>query len=85
MSSYRRPVRVPVCRHCHRCVAKRRGLCYAHYYDKEVRAMYAPVARTADGRLATDPEPTEAELDLMIAEQMMNLPDWWDSAYPEDD
>jgi len=26
------------------------------------------------------PEPTMAELDALVAEQMKNLPDWWHSA-----
>lgn len=28
-------------------------------------------------RTGNDPEPTMAELDAMVAEQMRNLPDWW--------
>lgn len=30
-------------------------------------------------------EPTQAEVDAMVAEQMANLPDWWHSAWPKED
>ena len=64
------------CRHCRstkRTIQARR-LCSRCYLMPEVRERY--------GKLKTlppppRPEPTEAELDAMIAEQMANLPPWW--------
>ena len=32
---------------------------------------------TCRAKLIDDDEPTEEELDSIIAEQMLNLPDWW--------
>lgn len=64
----------PKCVHCglRRGQPRRRGLCERCYGDKDVRRLY----RRADGRY-DQCEPTEAELERMIAEQMANLPAWW--------
>lgn len=63
------------CRHCGTKIATRpRRLCHACYADRSVRDLYRPESKYAPN-LA--PEPTEEELDRMIAEQMAALPDWW--------
>ena len=64
----------PRCRHCPRRACRPRGLCSVCYEVPAIRAMYArrPSRRKCDG-----PEPTGAELDALIAEQMKNLPAWW--------
>lgn len=49
-----------------------RGLCGRCYSFPTVRAAFPPPPRSAAGR-----EPTMAELDALVAEQMANLPDWW--------
>lgn len=69
------------CLHCSRRKVNRpRGLCWKCYYCPGVREMYGP--RGAAGRAGAkqhEPEPTEEELDAMIAEQSKpeNLPPWW--------
>lgn len=63
------------CRHCRAGKVNRpRGLCWNCYYTPGVKALY-PVT----SKFAAKPEPTEAELDAMIAEQSKpeNLPSWW--------
>lgn len=62
------------CRHCSRRHAGRpRGLCSQCYYAPGVRDMY-PVT----SKFAPSFEPTEAEVERVVAEQYANLPDWWD-------
>jgi hypothetical protein len=62
------------CRHCNRRKVHRpRGLCIVCYYTPEILALYPSTSKFAPGK----PEPTEAELDAMIATQMQCLPDWW--------
>lgn len=63
---------MPNCLHCERRKPARgkRGLCFACYVEPAVRALYPRRAKY-------DVEPTEAELDAMIAEQMKCLPSWW--------
>lgn len=65
----------PVCRHCGRrkpMTGYRRGLCYLCFNDRSIRGQYP----TGSGRTHHG-EPTEAELDALIAEQMKCLPPWW--------
>lgn len=65
-----------VCRHCGKtCVPRCRGLCYRCYTIPDVLARYPRRVPWA-----YDHEPTAAELDAMIAEQMTCLPDWWAEA-----
>lgn len=62
-----------MCQHCRtRFVNRSRDLCWECYYTPDIKALYRPKNRTAN-----DPEPTMAELDAMIAEQMQCLPKWW--------
>lgn len=49
-----------------------RGMCWKCYKDPKVRTLYPGCKYRPSG-----PEPTEAELEGMIAEQMANLPKWW--------
>jgi hypothetical protein len=66
-----------ICRHCGKKKVNRpRGLCWACYYTPGVKELY-PVT----SKFAPRDEPTEAELEAMIAEQMRpeNLPDWWEA------
>jgi hypothetical protein len=76
----------PLCKHCHkREAAKRsRGLCGTCHKDREIRALYptAYVYSERAANLSTHREPTEAELDAIIAEQSQHLPDWWDTEDP---
>lgn len=63
----------PLCRNCGAKQSCRpRGLCHTCYYAPGVREKFP--------RHRNDPnaEPTEAELEAMIAEEMRNLPSWWD-------
>jgi hypothetical protein len=69
---------VTLCLHCKRrkAVYGKRWLCFGCYSDKSVRLLYpSGTAR------AFDHDPTEAELDTLIAEQSKpeNLPKWWES------
>lgn len=67
------PDRLP-CLHCGRnkSVTRVRGLCSKCYDDRDVRAQYP------DGRSAPrEDDPSEAELEALIAEQMQRLPKWW--------
>ena len=61
-----------ICRHCSepKTLFARR-LCVRCYRTPGVKELYS--SASADYH-----EPTEEELDAMIAEQMRNLPDWWD-------
>lgn len=61
------------CRHCGKATSRynrRRGLCNRCYQIPSIRTQYTPDKPRPH-------EPTEAELDVMIAEQMANLPPWW--------
>lgn len=61
------------CRHCGRNKASRpRGLCHGCYLDKTVRAKHEP-------RRHVPPGETMAEVEAVIAEQMLCLPIWWDT------
>ena len=69
-----------LCRHCLRHkVSRPRGLCWTCYYKPGVRDLYP-----ATGKFAPKPEPTEEELERMIAEQSQSLPSWWDRASPKE-
>lgn len=62
-----------ICRHCEKeRYIKARGLCNVCYADRAVRQMYKS-QRPAWSR----DEPTEEQLDALIAERMQNLPKWW--------
>lgn len=56
-----------------------RGLCGTCHKKKDIRFQY----KLKNGRTEEDtagdhlPEPTQEELDAMIAERMKNLPAWW--------
>lgn len=54
-----------------------RGLCSVCYQKKEVRQKYPT---TLEYR-----EPTDDELEAMIAKQRENLPPWWNEPDPEED
>lgn len=70
------------CRECRRGIqlprGAGRGLCERCYKTPEVRARHPSLAGgPARPRPAPRGEPTEAELDALIAEQMARLPEWW--------
>lgn len=68
-----------LCRHCQVKNANRPlGLCWTCYYKPGVRALYPSTSKYAPKRHGSaHREPTEAELDAIIAEQMKCLPAWW--------
>lgn len=51
-----------------------RGLCWGCFYEPGVKELY-PVT----SKYAAVGEPTAEEIEATIAEQMKNLPDWWDA------
>ena len=60
-----------LCAHCHRRQGNRgRNLCNICYKDRAIRALY-PV------RPHPDHEPTQEEVDRIVAEQLAHLPSWW--------
>jgi hypothetical protein len=63
---------VEKCRHCprRRNAGGRRGLCLVCYRNPKIREQYC---RYAQG----EREPTETELDALIAQRMQCLPEWW--------
>jgi ribosomal protein L37E len=62
------------CRHCGERRANRpRGLCAKCYYRAGVRDRYPASAR------GPQREPTAAEVEATVAEQMKHLPKWWAS------
>lgn len=72
-----RPHSRKLCRHCNaRHINRPLGLCWTCYYMPAVRQLYPSESiytRHYD-------EPTEEELDAIIAEQRESLPAWWDKA-----
>lgn len=63
-----------ICRHCSKFKANRpRGLCWKCYYTPGVRDLFPSTSKFVGKK-----EPTQAELDATIAEQMKCLPEWWD-------
>jgi hypothetical protein len=67
----------PRCAHCRRRWAgrKNRGLCQTCWLVPDVRL--AQPGRVPARVSRPDHEPTEAELEALIAEQERNLPAWW--------
>jgi hypothetical protein len=67
------------CRHCGKGLGRTggggRGLCWSHYRDRAIRALYPTLLM---GVGCDAPEPTAAELEATVAEQLKALPDWWD-------
>jgi hypothetical protein len=60
------------CQHCEKATGQtRRGLCRTCYAVPAIRRLY----RTAI--VVPTHEPTEAELDELIAQQRKCLPKWW--------
>ena len=62
-----------VCRQCGRKIMPTRERC-ARCEARHVQAVAAGRIKAAETQRH---EPTEAELDVMIAEQRANLPEWW--------
>lgn len=70
------------CRHCRLRSVYSRRLCWRCFQDLRVRVLYPATAHADRPRRrerADWVEPTEAELDALIAEQSKpeNLPAWW--------
>lgn len=65
-----------LCRHCNAKKSTRpRGLCETCYRLPGLRKQY-PTCRD----YTPNDDPTDAELDSMIREQLADLPEWWDRA-----
>ena len=69
----------PVCRNCGdpNRAARQRGLCWKCNADPVVRAKFPPDKRGRRTGQKYHDDPTEEELDAIIAEQLRNLPPWW--------
>jgi hypothetical protein len=68
----------PACRHCRKNLACRpRRLCFRCHSDPSVRNLYPSRNKFASYKSRGESDPTEAELDATIAEQMKRLPAWW--------
>jgi hypothetical protein len=67
------------CLHCQRDrQIQCRGLCAACYKVPAIKAQYPPKKPGGNVRSgAWAKEPTEAELEALIAEQRGRLPEWW--------
>ncbi len=66
------------CRHCNRILGRarsKRGLCIVCYRDDAIRVLYA-CCKTGPKPERHD-DPTEEELNAIIAQQMRCLPAWW--------
>lgn len=68
-------IHTSTCRHCGERGNYRRGLCRTCHEDQDIRAQYAPRSKSRH-----DPEPTEAELEAIIAEQRQTMPWGWADA-----
>lgn len=68
-----------VCLHCGTRPAGKwvRGLCLACYRTPAVRALYPTRHRGRRPKGGWEPEPTAAELEETIRQQLACLPDWW--------
>lgn len=69
----------PPCRHCGRNPVGKSPLCRR-------RELCASCESAGIGRAVRKPrddEPTEEELDALIAQQLANKPSWWDRCHPE--
>ena len=75
-------VRKDRCRVCGRGKLYARGLCKECHRDPEIRAEFPPKIGAGCGPRAAR-EPTEAELDELIAVQLTCLPSWWNEPEPE--
>ena len=65
-----------LCLHCQKHAVNRpRGLCWTCYKDKAICEQYPPLVRYAG-----KPAETMADVEAIIAEQMKNLPAWWDES-----
>lgn len=63
------------CLHCNQPRAiSGRGLCTTCYTTPAIRRLYPVIER---GHIPRYREPTEEEVEAMVAEQMKNLPAWW--------
>jgi hypothetical protein len=78
------------CRHCEKPLGRRcgagRGLCWTCYRLPDVRAQYCRYVagpRVGGGKRERpeEDEPTAEEIERMVAEQMANLPAWWDEEF----
>jgi hypothetical protein len=69
----------PKCLHCRRNKPGHgnRGLCRGCWNDPRVRNRYREIRATGPTG-----EPTEAEVEAMVAEQRNRLPAWWDKERP---
>lgn len=54
-----------------------RGLCPRCYRDPETRALYPVLRHHGTMHVPHQDDPTEEELDRLIAERSINLPDWF--------
>ena len=69
------------CRNCKaRHVNRPRGLCFTCYYKPGIRHQFPSESKFAGYKWQ---EPTEAELDALIAHQLRHLPPWWGTEKPE--
>ncbi len=70
------------CNHCKKPIAypRARGLCWVCNGSHEIREQYAESKYAPRGRCH---EPTEAEVEAMVAEGYRNLPSWWESSWPK--
>ena len=66
---------MPNCKHCDKPANRPRGLCWGCYDNTGIRDQYAPRAG-----YYCHVEPTQAEIDALVAEQMNCLPPWWNES-----
>ena len=71
------------CVNCKIRKGKIRNLCNKCYEDRDIRKLYPKKTYTKGVEKYEDP--TQEELDKMIAEQMANLPSWWAEASARQD
>lgn len=65
-----------LCVHCQKKKASRpRQLCWHCYYDKDIQQQYPVVSKYAGTIHKEGHEPTEEELEQMIAEQLPTMPE----------
>lgn len=66
------------CKHCSRdWYIKAKGLCERCYANPQIRVLYPNLKGRTGRRTDLRREPTEDELDAIIAAQMKRLPRWW--------
>ena len=72
------------CRHCGvECCLRARRLCHRCYGDAAVRLSYPADPRGCTAAVLAAADPTEAELDALIADRFAEMerdgyPAWWD-------